>query len=163
LAKYNAIINVDKSSFSQKTINFVGHSISADVVRPLDSNVRALQEILPPTNTKLLSSFIGTANYYLKFVPHFSEISEPLTRLLKADVPFEWTLQCQAAFEKLKSSVASRPVLAHFDVECKTFVYVDASGIALGACLSQLQRGKERPVAFALRTLSADERAYSAI
>ena len=53
-------------------------------------------------------------------------------------------------------------MLAHFDVTAPTIVTCDASSVAVGACLSQLHQGEERPIAFASRTLTPAERRYSA-
>ena len=68
---------------------------------------------------------------------------------------------CKGAFEQLKARVTSSPVLSHFNPACATFVTVDASGIALGMVLSQLQNGKEKPTAFTSRALTDTEKAYS--
>ena len=57
-------------------------------------------------------------------------------------------------FENLKTEIASSHVLAHFNSNDKTIVSTDASGVALGAVLSQIQDGKELPIAFASRTLA---------
>ena len=161
LHEYNATINFDKSKFCVDTIDFVGFTISKDGVLPLQSNVDALLKITPPTNIKELHSFLGTANFYLKFVRNFADISEPMRRLLRKDTPWNWTDECQRGFERVKSEIASNRVLAHFDVDSKTIVSTDASGVAVGAVLSQIQHGTERPVAFASRTLNEHERAYS--
>ena len=161
LSEYNATINVEKCQFSLQRVQFVGHTISAEGVRPLQSNVDALLKIPPPTNTKEVHSFLSTANYYMKFVPNFSHITEPLRAMLKKDAEFYWNEQTQEAFDKIKREIASSRVLAHFDINCQTIVSTDASGIALGAVLSQIQRGQEVPIAFASRALQPNERAYS--
>ena len=98
------------------------------------------------------------ANYYLRFVQDYAEITTPLRRLLKQDVPWKWTNECQLAFQQLKNSVTSAPVLAHFSTMAVPCVTFDASGTALGAVLSQYQDGQERPVAFASRALTDTEK-----
>ena len=114
-----------------------------------------------PVDQKHLTRFLCTTAYYLKFLPNFSELCEPLRLLLKPDAVWVWSPLCQKHFDEIKRRIASPPILAHFDVSADTFVTADASGHAVGACLSQKSRdGKERPVAFASRTLSAAERKY---
>jgi len=79
-------------------------------------------------------------------------MADPLRRLLKKDVEWSWTVQCQRAFDEIRQTVANPPVLAYFDVSADTVVACDASGTALGACLSQVSAdGQERTVAFAFR------------
>jgi len=64
-------------------------------------------------------------------------------------------------FDLLKKMISEQPVLAHFDMEATTVISCDASGTAVGACLSQVKCGVKWPVAFASRALSEAERKYS--
>ena len=88
-------------------------------------------------------------------------IAEPLQKLLRNNAEWEWTAAQQHAFESLKEKIASPPVLAHFTPGAPTYVTTDASATAVGAVLSQVIEGSERPIAFASRTLSETERKYS--
>jgi len=163
LDKYNATVRGDKCVIGVSEVEFNGHRVSASGILPLSSNIKALVEIPVPTNQKQLLRFMCTATYYLKFVSEFASMAEPLRRLLKKDIAWSWTPQCQRAFDEIKQAVANPPVLAHFDITADTIVACDASGTALGACLSQMSTdGHERPVAFASRALSPAERKYSA-
>ena len=85
-----------------------------------------------------LQSFLGAANYYHKFIPHYSHLTEPLRRLLKADSTWDWTSDCARAFNAIKEAIATLPVLAHFDTKATTVLTCDDSGKALGAVLSQI-------------------------
>ena len=161
LNKFHATINFEKSKFGVASINFVGFTVSASGVRPLQSNVEAVANTTRPINAQQVHSFLSTANYYLKFVRDFATVAEPLRRLLRKEVEFEWTDECQYAFDEIKRQLTSRPTLAHFDINARTIVSTDASGVALGAVLSQVQRGEERPIAYASRTLNSYERTYS--
>ena len=116
---------------------------------------------MAPKSVKELAAFLGTTNYYLKFVSQYATITAPLRQLLKKDAQWEWTEACHNAFLELKSALVSSPVLVHFSPIAPIFVSCDASGEALGAVLSQSFQGEERPVAFASRALSAAERKYS--
>ena len=162
LSEYNATINSEKSVFGVPSVDFDGHTVSRLGVRPLQSNIHAFTSIPEPTNSRELHSFLSAANYYRKFVPHMAQISDPLTQLLKKDAVWNWSPQCKSAFERLKQEISSDRVLAHFNSNAKTIVSTDASGVALGAVLSQIQNGDERPIAFASRALSPAERGYSA-
>ena len=80
----------------------------------------------PPTNVKEVHSFVSSPNYYLMFVAHFAEIATPLRVMLKKVAVFNWTDECQHAFEEQKREIASKRVLAHFNVKCPTIVSTDA-------------------------------------
>ena len=162
LVQHDVVINVEKSTFCAEAVDFVGHHVSSHGVSPLDSNIAAISDLKAPSTHKELRSVLGAAGFYRKFVPRFSEIVEPLNNLLKNDAEFVWGEEQQQAFEQLKAELVSTRVLAHFDAKLPTVVTTDASGVAIGAVLSQLQTdGVERPVAYASRTLSSAERAYS--
>jgi hypothetical protein len=95
-------------------------------------------------------------------VPQFADLAKPLTELTKKDVKFKWTPRCQAAFDKLKEVLCSDQVLAHPDFDAPFILTTGASKVALGAILSQIQDGVERPIAYGSRQLSGTEQNYSA-
>ncbi|RXM37131.1 Transposon Tf2-9 polyprotein, partial [Acipenser ruthenus] len=159
--EYNLTLNEDKCKFQDQEIDFVGYQISSQGVKPLNSNIEAILQLPDPQNVLQLSSFLGMTNYYLCFVPAYADITAPLRLLLKKDAPWDWTPTCQAAIDTLKIKMTSTPTLAHFSLGASTIVTCDASAIALGAVLSQIQGGRELPVAFASRALSPTEQKYS--
>ena len=77
----------------------------------------------------------------------------PLTNLTKKTNQWDWTSDCQQAFERVKRALTEAPVLVSPDTTKPYEVISDASGIGLGAVL--LQDG--RPVAFESRKLSGAE------
>ena len=161
LAEYHITLNPNKRQFARTEINFLGYHVSSQGVLPLYSNVKTIEELPQPTSAKEVASFLGTPNFYLKFVAHYADTAEPRRRLLRKDVPWDWTDEQDQAFRTLKHKITSAPILAHFDLDAQTIVTTDASGTGHGAVLSQVSGGKERPVAYASKTLSATERKYS--
>ncbi|UYV77347.1 hypothetical protein LAZ67_15000588, partial [Cordylochernes scorpioides] len=79
----------------------------------------------------------------------------------KKDSVFSWNIEERHAFEALKSALISEPVLGHFDHSSPTEIHTDASNYGIGAVLVQIQKGKERAIAYASRTLNKAERNYS--
>ena len=69
------------------------------------------------------------------FIPNFSKITMPMTRLLQKDEKFVWTPECEAAFHTLRTLLTSAPILAQPDIEKALDVFCDASGISLGCVL----------------------------
>ncbi|KAL0148283.1 hypothetical protein M9458_056429 [Cirrhinus mrigala] len=135
--------------------------LSADGVTPLRSNIDAILAIPEPSSAAQVASFLGMTGYYLKFLPHYSATTAPLRRLLRKDEPWVWTQACSDAVRGLKVQLTTAPVLAHFDISSPTWVTCDASATAIGAVLSQTQRGVEKPIAFASRALNQTEQRYS--
>ncbi|XP_036384580.1 uncharacterized protein K02A2.6-like [Megalops cyprinoides] len=161
LSKHHLTLNGGKCVFGASSIEYVGFRLSAEGISPLLSNTEAIQQVPEPTSPAQIASFLGMTAYYLRFVPQYSETTAPLRRLLKHNEPWVWTPACSDAVQRLKMQLTTPPVLAHFDLASPTLVTCDASAIAIGAVLSQVQGGTERPVAFASRALTPTEQRYS--
>ena len=70
-----------------------------------------------PSNVKEVRQFLGLASYYHRFVPCFAKTAAPLHQLLAKSITFDWTPECQQAFEDLKGKLVSSPVLAFLDFD----------------------------------------------
>ena len=101
--------------------------------------------------------------YNAKFVSFVASVLHPLYQLLCNDSRWKWTVKCQDVFEKAKELVSQSPVLEHYYVNKPIKLYCDASPHGVGACLMHTVDGVERPVAYALRTLSVAEQNYAQI
>ncbi|GFX10289.1 transposon Ty3-G Gag-Pol polyprotein [Trichonephila clavipes] len=99
-------------------------------------------------------SFLGSVNVYNKFIDSYAKIREPLNKLLKKDKQWEWTAECQTAFELLKNKLITKPVLQLYDPKLPLHVFCNASLKAIGAILKQPDNsGTLHPVSFHSRTL----------
>jgi hypothetical protein len=64
------------------------------------------------------------------------------------EISFNWTNNCQQAFDELKEVLSTEPLLIYPDFSQPYIVACDASTKAVGAVLSQLRNGEERPIAY---------------
>ena len=95
-----------------------------------------------------LRSFLGGVTYFGKFIAQLSELSAPLNRLLRKDVPWNWDKAADEAFNKMKQALASMDVLVHYDPERSLGLACDASSVGVGAVLfHRFEDGTERPIA----------------
>lgn len=156
-------LNVAKCRFAANEVRFLGHIIGNDGVRPDPASLDAIRNAPLPASVTDVRSFLGSINYLREFLPHLAEYAEPLQRLTRTSEQstFTWTDECTAAFNKLKSMLTTDLQLAIFDPNRPTVLSTDASNIGLGACLSQVSKGRVVPVAFSSKTLSPRERAYA--
>jgi len=106
---------------------------------------------------------LGLAGYYRKYLPHFAHITACLTNMLKKGSKFVWDSEAEAAFLDLKSRLASRPILRPPDFSRPFIISVDASDVAIGACLFQEIDGIEHPIAFYSKKLNVHQRNYSVV
>lgn len=99
---------------------------------------------------------MGLASYYRRFVRGFADITRLLHQLTEKGRRFSWGEECQVAFNQLKASLITAPVLAYPD-PTKTFILVtDTSNVGVGAVLSQKESGLERVIAYACRVLTKE-------
>ena len=73
-------------------------------------------------------------SYYRRFISNLSVIAKPLIRLTRKLTKFEWSKGCQAAFDFLKESLTTVPVLAYSDTSKPHILYTDASDDCIGRC-----------------------------
>lgn len=162
LRKVNLKLNPNKCEFFKREILYLGHIISSEGILPDPKKTLAIEKYPIPKTADETKRFVAFANYYRKYIPNFADMAEPLTRLSKKGVAFEWNASCQEAFEKLKQALSNPPVLQFpdFSAENQFILKVDASGKALGAVLCNAD---DKPVAFSSRTLNKAEKNYCTI
>ena len=157
------VIRRDKCVFGASTIDFLGHDISGDGIRPLPSKVDAVNKFPKPTTVKQLQEFLGMINYYHRFIPNAADILSPLYRLSSSrQKELEgWTPAHEHSFLAAKKALAQAATLATPTSADKLYLVTDASNIAIGAVLERCNDGHRQPLGFFSRQLSAPQRNYS--
>jgi hypothetical protein len=159
LKAHDLYLRPEKCKFEQTKVEHLGMIISEGAVRMDNAKVQAVSEWPTPRNLRDVRSFVGFANFYRCFIKDFSKIIRPLHDLTKKDVPFSWGTTQKLAFETLKKSFVSKPILALWEPHRCTRLEVDASGYATGSVISQEgDDGLWHPVAFRSESLTEAER-----
>ena len=136
--------------------------ISQNHVEMDPQKIRDVKEWPSPKNDKELSRFIGFCTYYRRFIHKFAHILIPLYKLLSKDSKFIWCQFCQTAFDEMKKTMTSYPVLQNPDFKLLFIITSDASGFALDVILSQLDNFQHEYVcAYTSRTLKNAEINYT--
>ncbi|GJP80461.1 hypothetical protein CLOP_g10671, partial [Closterium sp. NIES-67] len=133
-----------KCHFYKRELEYLGHLVGNNRLKVDPKKVVAVQNWPVPQDVGQIRSFLGLANYFRRFLENYSTVVAPLTALTRKGTAWEWTRQCQEAFDKVKNKAD----------QCSDF---DASTVGIGAVL--LQEG--RPVAFESRKLSSAEQRYT--
>ncbi|CAL8136546.1 unnamed protein product [Orchesella dallaii] len=161
LKEANLSINLKKSSFAQRQLEYLGHVISSDGVRKNPARMRAILNMSPPTDKQGIKRLQGMCAWLITFIPNFSTLFEPLSRLLSKKTQFVWGNEQQNAFNKLKQILSEDIVLQGLDYTFPIYLRTDASEVGIGACLCQEINGQERVVSYTSKTLSTAERKYN--
>ena len=151
------VLNPDKVKMRSKSVPFIGHIFTDEGLKVDESKVEAIMKMPAPTDIAALMRILGMVGYLAKFLPHLSEVCEPLRQLDRKDVEWCWLEQHQDALTKIRELITAAPVLAYYDVMREVTIQCDASQSGLGAVL--LQEG--RPVCYASRALTTTEENYA--
>ena len=156
LDRHNLRLNPGKCDFATEEVLYLGHILTPTGVRPDNDKIRSVENFPKPKKVRNIREFLGLTSYYRRFVKDYAKIAKPLNDLLKKNMPFVWSNECEEAFEILKTKLITPPILGHFKPECAIILCTDASNYALGAILSQIQ--DDREVVISYNSKSLDER-----
>ena len=103
----------------------------------LQATVQALVTMPTPTDKQAVRRFLGTVNYFSKFCPQLSNMTQLLRDLIGEDTSFLWSVNHQHAFDEAKALATDAPWLAYYDVNTPVVLQVDASDYGFRAALLQ--------------------------
>ena len=163
--KYGVVINPSKCEFGVTKLQFLGHQVDKEGIKPLEEKVIAIQNFPHPNTRKQLREFLGLVNFYHRFVQNCAKILQPLNKLLSTTkddkVQLQWDDDATAAFSAIKEALASATLLFHPKQDAPTSIMTDASSFAVGAVLQQYIDHHWCPVAYFSKKLKPAEIKYS--
>uniref|UniRef100_H3H8Y1 Reverse transcriptase domain-containing protein n=1 Tax=Phytophthora ramorum TaxID=164328 RepID=H3H8Y1_PHYRM len=137
--------NLKKCVFCAPEIPVLGCYVSKNGVRADPEKVSSICSWSPPSNPTELRQWLGLANYLHKYTKGYAGLIHPLSSLLKKDATWSWRPEHQVAFDSVKKSLASAPILMLPDDAKPFHVVCDASDFAIGCALMQFDNeGCER-------------------
>ena len=167
LRQHGLKVKPSKCHLLQQEVKYLGHIVSAKGISADPEKISQVSGWQTPSNRKELQSFLGFTGYYRRFIKGYSDIVAPLYKLTSGEPrrkkrrtktkqhdpppPFIWTTEHQQAMDTLKDHLTSAPILAYADFTAPFILQTDASGVGLGAVLSQIQNGTERVIAYVSR------------
>uniref|UniRef100_H3GWK4 Reverse transcriptase domain-containing protein n=1 Tax=Phytophthora ramorum TaxID=164328 RepID=H3GWK4_PHYRM len=185
--RWNLSISVVKSFWGRRKVDYLGHRVSVDGLEAHPKDLEVLGNLPFPQTLRSMQSFLGSLNYYSRFIEDFAVYAAVLYELREADfheivqqnrsIPGEqvaggvvtraedadrW-VRAKIAFTMLKAKIVSTPVLKHFDPDRTPVIVVYASQWAISAALVQEHDGVYWPVTFTSRTLKPNEINYGMV
>ena len=158
--KFGLKLKPRKCALFQIEVKFLGRLATQEGIEVTKEHVQAVQDWPRPQNRKALQQFLGFLNYHRGFIQGLAGISAPLYKLTRPRAEWKWAEEHTEAFETLKTIMTSPPVLAYRNAKDQFILDTDASDLAIGAVLSQVQDGKERPISFASKALNSKQKQY---
>ena len=148
LADHSFVLKLSKCSFATQQVEYLGHLVSEKGVEPVPAKVTAVQQWPVPRSTRALRRFLGLSGFYRRFIKGYASLAAPLTALLAKD-QFHWSEEADRAFSQLKLALCQALVLGLPHFNSPFVIKTDASGIGMGAILSQ----HHHPLAFFQQTI----------
>ena len=139
----------------------MGHKISVDGLEVDQAKVAIIKTLLPPTTVKGIRSFLGHAGFYRRFIKDVSKISRPLCRLLEKYAKFNFDESCRSAFEKIKSSLVTTPIMLTPDCNNDFEIMCDASDYAMRVVLGQRTKKIFKAIYYASKTFNEAQENYT--
>lgn len=166
LLKFGLSINMSKSQFGLKEVQFLGYHISLEGTKPLPDKVQAIKDMKLPQTIHELRQFLGIINFYRPYIKDAAKTQARLNEFLKGArkkdkrlIP--WTSTTEEDFEKCKSDLVNAALLAVPDPNLTVALFTDASDFAIGAALQQYDDSGWKPLAFFSKKLNTSQIIYS--
>ena len=160
----NLTINLAKSEFCHAEVKYLGHIVGHGKVAPIEAKIEAINKYQAPRTRREVRRFLGLAGYYRRFCKNYASITAPLTELLKKGNKFNWSAECNRAFEEIKSLLGQEPILKAPNFEKPFCLEIDASNTGLGAVLLQKDENNAmHPICYYSKKFNKCQKAYSTI
>jgi hypothetical protein len=113
LARNHIKLKLPKSIFGAPYMKALGHIVGNGEMRPDPENVAAILALPVPRDVHMVRSVLGAYGYYHGYVDNFALKTAPMTFLTKncAKGKWEWSEECQKAYDELKRALTSEPIL----------------------------------------------------
>ena len=162
--KNNIKLAPEKSFYMLQKVKFLGHEIGNNTIKPIHSKIEAIKNIPSPKTKQDVMQFLGTINFYSKFIEKLHINLKPLYNLLHDDINFQWTPELEKTFNTIKNTMTSDTELTIPNTKNPFFITVDASLIGLGAVLFQLnEQNKMKVISYNSRILTTQEQKLSTL
>ena len=166
LRRANLRVHSEKCFFLKAEVKYLGHIFSSKGVTACPKKLSAMLEFPRPTTKRQVKGFLGMVNFYRAYQTNLAKKVAPLNELLKKDKRFQWTQECETAFQEIREGLRHIPVLAFPDEEegaGRYVIQVDASNSAVAGTFSQVSRDgqEERLIACYGRALKPNEARWS--
>jgi len=162
LYKTGLYTKAEKYKFHSESVEYLGYILSPSGLTMSDNKIKIIQDWPEPKKVKDIQSFLGFANFYHRFIFNYLDIVIPLTCLTQKDIPWKFDSSCQDAFNSLKKTFTSAPILTYWIFYAQLIVETDALDYTLTAILSIVNDDNEvHLVAFHSRTFTVVELNYN--
>ena len=160
---FGLVLNINKCMFGARELEFLGHHVSAQGIRPLPEKVQAVQRFKRPRTVKAPQRFLGLVNFYRHFLPNIAVTMRPFTDALAGTHrQLVWNESMTLAFSRTKQRLAEATLLFHPIPDAELCINKDASTKAFAGAIHHVVEGHLQPLGFFSQRTTSFESRYSA-
>ena len=161
LKRYNMKLNPSKCAFGVASGKFLGFMVSHKGIEANPEKIKAILDIKPSQNVKEVQSLTERDAALNRFVSKATDKCLPFFRVLK--IAFEWTDECQQAFQDLKMYLVAAPLLSPFVMGEELFLYLAVTPHAVSSALIREEEKMQKPMYYISKALRGAEGRYPLI
>ncbi len=94
-------------SFAKNEVKYLRHIMVNNTIRPLLDNLTSIQYFPLPNTKKKIRQFLRKINFYHKYMENSAKLLEPPHNVLRKNIKFDWFVNCQEGFDKVKNILCS--------------------------------------------------------
>ena len=156
-------MNPKKCAFAVSMGKFLGVVVHREGISADEAKATAVRQMPSPTSQDQLRSLIGKVSYLRRFVPGLAELTNPMMKLLKKDVPFQWGPDCEKGLARIKEILTAPQLMIPPELGKPLLLYISVTDKSLGALIAQEKGGVERPVYYLSRMVRGAECNYTPV
>ena len=161
LRQYSMKLNPNKCAFGVSSGKFLGFMVSHRGIEANPDKIRAILDMKPSQNVKEVHSFTERVAALNRFISKATYKCLPFFRILRK--AFEWTDDCQRAFEDLKAYLTSAPLLSPSVLGEELYLYLAVTPYAVSSALVREEGRVQKPIYYTSRALRGAEARYPQI
>ena len=151
-------LNPNKCAFGVSSGKFLGFMVSQRGIEANPDKIQAILDMEPPKNIKEVQSLTGRVAALNRFVFKATDKRLPFFKILRK--AFEWTDECQKAFQDLKVYLTTTSLLSPSILGEDLYLYLAISPHAISSTLVREEGKVQKPVYYTSQALKGVEGRY---
>ncbi|CAA0825818.1 Unknown protein, partial [Striga hermonthica] len=160
LREYSMVLNPKKCTFGVGSGKFLRYMVSQRGIEANPAKIQAILDLAPPTSIKGVQALTGRLAALNRFISKSTDHCKPFFDAIKKKKPFEWTTECQNAFDNIKEVLLRLPTLRKPLPDEPLYLYLGVSDVAVSAVLIRQDGLQQFPVYYVSKALHDAELRY---
>ncbi|CAA0832577.1 Unknown protein, partial [Striga hermonthica] len=160
LREYSMVLNPKKCTFGVGSGKFLGYMVSQRGIEANPAKIQAILDLAPPTSLKAVQALTGRLAALNRFISKSTDHCKSFFDAIKKTKSFEWTTECQNAFDNIKQVLLQLPTLQKPLPDEPLYLYLGVSDVAVSAVLIRQDGLQQFPVYYVSKALHDAELRY---